>query len=84
MRNMKSPPAIVSEKGTKPIPGCAGNIGTGYDSGWPLAKLPLAMFEFMVCKGTADGGGTTCILLTLMKQVQKLAMAKGLHCQIEV
>ena len=44
----------------KKVPGCAGNIGTGNDSGCPLAKLPTVMFELMVFKGTAD----LCILLT--------------------
>ena len=58
----KSPPANAGDKETKPEPGCAGNIGTGNDSGCAIAKLPLVMFELMVCKGTADGGGNTCAL----------------------
>ena len=66
--NEKSPPAKAGDNETKPVPDCAGNIGTGNDSGCLLAKVPLVMFELMVCKGTADGGGNTCaiecILLT--------------------
>ena len=27
-----------------------------------MAKLPLVMFELMVCEETADGGGNTCAL----------------------
>ena len=64
----KPPPANAGDKETKPVPVCAGNIGTGNDSGCPLAKPPLVMFDFMVCKRTAGGGGKTsaleCILLT--------------------
>ena len=58
----KPPPAKAGDKETKPEPGCAGNVGTGNDSGCAMAKLPLVMFELMVCKGTADGGGNTCAL----------------------
>ena len=58
--NEKSPPANGVSKETKP--GCAANTGTGNDSGCPLARLPLVTFEFMVCKGTADGGGNTWAL----------------------
>ena len=43
----------------KPVPGCAGNIGTGNASGCALAKITLVKFELMVYKGTADGGGNT-------------------------
>ena len=46
----------------KQIPGCAGNNGTANDSSCPLTKLPFVLFELMVCKGTADGGGNTCAL----------------------
>ena len=59
-KDEKSPPANAGEKETKPVPGCAGNIGTGNDSGCPLAKPVLVMFELRVCKGTADGGGNMC------------------------
>ena len=59
-RNEKPPPA--GDKETKPEPCCAGYIGTGNGSGCPMAKLPLVMFELMVCKGTADGGANTCAL----------------------
>ena len=92
----KPPPANAGDKETKPEPCCAANIGTGNDSGCPMA---LVMFELRVCKGTADGGGNTCalecilltgnetdgILLTGNETdgTEKLAMAKGLHCQIE-
>ena len=55
-----------TNKETKPVPGCAGNIGTGNDSGCPLAKPSLNMFELIVCKGTADGGGSTCALDCIM------------------
>ena len=55
----KPPPANAGDKKTKPEPVCAGNIGTGNDSGCPMA---LVLFEFMVCKGRADGGGNTCAL----------------------
>ena len=55
----KSPPENAGDNETKPVPGCAGNIGTGNDSGCPLAKLPLVMIQLMVCKGTADSGGNT-------------------------
>ena len=58
--NEKSPPANGVSKETKP--GCAANTGTVNDSGCPLARLPLVTFEFMVCKGTADGGGNTWAL----------------------
>ena len=58
----KPPPANAGDKETKPESGCAGNIGTGNDSGCAMAKLPLVMFELMLCKGTADGGGNTCAL----------------------
>ena len=60
----KSRPANAGDKKTKPEPGCAGNIGTGNDSGCPLAKTILVMFELMVCKRTADGGGNTFALDT--------------------
>ena len=64
----KSPPANAGVKETNSVPGCAGSMGTGYNSGCTLAKLPSVIFELMVCKGTAVGGGNTfaleCILLT--------------------
>ena len=58
----KPPLAKAGDKEIKPEPGCAGNIVTGNDSGCAMAKLPLVMFELMVCKGTADGGSNTCAL----------------------
>ena len=56
----KPPPANAGDKETKQNRGCAGIIGTGNDSGCAMANLPLVMYELMVFKGTADGGGNTC------------------------
>ena len=58
----KPPTANAGDKETKPEPVCAGNIGTGNHSGCAMAKLPLVMFELMVCKRTTDVGGNTCAL----------------------
>ena len=60
----KPPPDNAGGKERKPEPSCAGNIGTGNDSVCTMAKLPLVMFELMVCKGTADTCALECILLT--------------------
>ena len=62
LEDEKPPPANAGDKETKPESGCADNIGTCNDSGCAMAKLPLVLFELMVCKGTADGGGNTCAL----------------------
>ena len=40
-KDEKSPPANAVDKEPKPVPCCAGNIGTGNDSGCSLAKLPF-------------------------------------------
>ena len=58
--------ANTVDKETKPVPGCAGNIGTGNVFGCPLAKLPLVMFKLMFCKGTAEGDGNTCALACIL------------------
>ena len=62
----KPPPANAGDKETNPESGCAGKNGTGNDSGSPMAKLPLVVFELMVCKGTADGGGNLCALKCIL------------------
>ena len=61
-KNEKPSSANAGDKETKPEPGRAGNIGTGNDSGCAMAKLPLVMFELMVCKEAAHGGGKICAL----------------------
>ena len=50
----------------KPVQGYAGKIGTVNDSYCSLAKLPLVIIELMVFQGTADGGGNTCALESII------------------